>query len=80
MFKISFFPVNFLQQKKISVYCMDILPAISDGLVYLRRDVSVENEDGISYEIKICINDTSHNLQPEVCGLLSVTFNSKCSI
>lgn len=59
------------------VSCSALWCFVLAGLVYLRRDVSIEDEDGFSYSIKICVNDTKHNLQPEVCGILNVTFISK---
>ena len=45
--------------------------------MYLRRDVSIIDEDGVSYYIDICIDDPEHPLQPDVCGQLNVTFISK---
>ena len=48
--------------------------------MYLSRDVSIVDEDYASYSIGICIEDTSHPLQGQVCGQLDVTFNSKCFV
>ena len=45
--------------------------------MFLRRNVSVENEDGLTYSITICIEDESHPLQGTVCAVLEVTFVSK---
>ena len=57
-----------------------LLALIKDGRVYLRRDVSIIDEDGIIYAIEICIRDLTHTLQPEICGRLNVTFVSKYKI
>ena len=57
-------------------YCINNY--FADGAVYLSRDVSIVDEDYASYSIGICIEDTSHPLQGQVCGQLDVTFNSKC--
>ena len=54
-----------------------ILDYFTEGKVYLRRDVSIIDEDGESYYIDICIDDPEHPLQPDVCGRLNVTFISK---
>lgn len=53
-----------------------LLALIKDGRVYLRRDVSIIDEDGIIYAIEICIRDLTHTLQPAICGRLNVTFVS----
>ncbi|KAL4229798.1 hypothetical protein ACF0H5_010189 [Mactra antiquata] len=46
----------------------------SDGVVSLRRNVLVPDEDGVIYNITLCINETVHNHTQ--CETLNVNFTS----
>ena len=79
MSQILFGIRKYFEESKFNIsrlYCIN--NSLTGGAVYLSRDVSIVDEDYASYSIGICIEDSSHPLQGQVCGHLDVTFNSKC--